>query len=353
MTPKWDGHRWRIQVMREGKRFSFSEKTPGAKGRRLVIQKYEQWLFDEGSGQKSVSQVAKEYLEDLQARNGIDSESYIQNERYIRLYIAPKCAGRKMCKMSLRDWQSLLNEASGRNKPLAHKTLENLRGIIMGLIKFGYADYQCELPRGELYIPKGHSKKEKEILQPEDVRRLMDPSVKWYHPLFCFLCITGLRPGEALGLKTEDIYEDHIVIRRAINSRGKITEGKNENAKRMIPIGALASGILRKTIRRNEDYKLHTRWVFCSPDGSRGNQSTMRNQWLELKKERELPGTVYGLRHTFISMVKNVMPEQMIKDIVGHSVSMDTFGTYGHIIDGETKKAAEIIELVFKDARSN
>lgn len=347
MTPKWDGHRWRIRVMRGGKKISFSSNIPGTKGRKEVLHKYELWLFDEGSGEKSVSQVVKEYLEDLKARNGSDSESYIQNERYIRLYIAPKTVGRKMSKMTLRDWQSVINSATGRNKPLSHKTLENLRGILMGLIKFGYSDYQCEMPRGELYIPKGHSKEEKEILQPDDVRRLLEPSDKWYHPIFCFLVITGMRPGEALGLKREDIFEDHIVIHRAVNHRGIITQGKNENARRMVPIGSLASGILRKTIRRNDDMKLRTDWVFCSKDGAPGKQSTMRNQWLELKTERQLPGTIYSLRHTFISMVKNAMPEQMVKDIVGHSVSMDTFGTYGHIVDGEKKKAAEIIDLSF------
>lgn len=346
-TPVWDGQRWRIRVMREGKSYSFSSSTPGTKGRKEVIQKYEAWNYGEGSGTKSVERVAREYLEDLKARNGDDAESYIQNERYIRLYILPKTNGKKMCKMTLRDWQAILNSATGRNKPLSHKTLQNLRGIISGLIKFGYSDYQCELPRGELYIPKGHSKAEKEILQPDDVRKLLEPSDKWYHPLFAFLVITGMRPGEALGLKRDDIFEDHVVIRRAVNARGKITEGKNDNARRMVPIGALASGILRKTIRRNDDMKLYTDWIFCSPGGAPGKQSTMRNQWQELKAERNLPGTVYCLRHTFISTVKNLMPEQMIKDIVGHSVSMDTFGTYGHIVDGEQKKAAEIIDLSF------
>ena len=115
----------------------------------------------------------------------------------------------------------------------------------------------------------------------------------------------------------------------------------------MIPIGELASAILRKTIQRNEDYNLRTDWIFCSPDGSQGNQSTMRNHWAILKKERNLPGTVYSLRHTFISIMKNVMPEQTIKDIVGHSVSMDTFGTYGHILDTESREAAQVIDLTF------
>ena len=45
--------------------------------------------------------------------------------------------------------------------------------------------------------------------------------------------------------------------------------------------------------------------------------------------------------------MKNVLPEQAIKDIVGHSVSMDTFGTYGHILDGEDRETAQVIDLTF------
>jgi integrase len=73
----------------------------------------------------------------------------------------------------------------------------------------------------------------------------------------------------------------------------------------------------------------------------------MRNNWLTLKDERQLSGTVYSLRHTFISMTKSVLPESTIKDIVGHSVSMHTLQVYGHIVDGEDKKAAEVIDLTF------
>lgn len=348
MTPKFDGKRWRIQVMREGKRYSFSSSLPGTKGRKEVLRMYESWLFDKGSGQKSVSKVAQEYLEDLKARNGAQSGSYYQVEAYIRLYITPKCASKKICKMTLRDWQSLINEAVTRSgEPLSDKTLRNLRSIIMGLIKFGYEDYQCEKPRGELYIPKGRTKSEKQILQRDAVARLLEPSEEWYHPALCLLVLTGMRPGEVLGLKNSDVSGDSIVIRRAVNDKGLITNCKNENARRVIPIGTLASGIIRKTIRRNERCKLHTEWVFCAPSGAHGTQAGLRKSWNRLKIDRDLAGTVYGLRHTFISLMKNVMPEQMIKDIVGHSVSMDTFGTYGHIIDGEQRRAAKIIDLSF------
>lgn len=347
-APRWDGTRWRIQARKDGKRYSFSCSTPGIKGRRECQRKYEAWFYGEATGEKTVARIAAEYLEDLKARCGEHSGAYDQNECYIRLYIAPVCFHKKICKMTLRDWQSVINGAQGHNKPLSEKTLKNLRGIINALIKFAYEDYQCEPLRGSLYIPKGHSRKEKEVLDREDVRRLLEPSPLWYHGAFVLGVLTGLRPGEILGIQTEDFKGNRLYIRRAVNARGHITDGKNENARRMVPVGELARSILMETIKRNEEHNLNTPWVFCSPDGSQGKQNGLRKHWAKLKEERDLPGTVYSLRHTFISLMKNVMPEAMIKEIVGHSTSMNTLGTYGHILKEDAREAASIIDLTFE-----
>lgn len=348
ITPKYDGERWRIRIQKEGKKYSFSSSIAGAKGKRECKEKFERWYYGSGLVDgKTVGSVCADYLDDLKARRGEMSESYIQNERYIRLYIAPVLGTKKMSKVTLREWQAVINSATGRNKPLSHKTLENLRGIISAIVKYGYANYECELLRGSLYIPQGHDRKEKEILQPNEIKRLFEPSDKWYHPLFCFLALTGMRPGEALGLQIDDIKGDRAYINRSVNAKGRITSGKNANARRMIPLGSLALGILQSTIERNDKKNLHTKWIFCDKYGDKGNQSTMRNQWNELKAERDLHGTVYSLRHTFISITKSVLPESTIKDIVGHSVNMPTMSVYGHIVDGESKKAAEVIDLTF------
>ena len=349
--PHWDGKRWRIQVRRDGRRHSFSSSIAGAKGRRECQRKFDDWYYGEGSGEKTVGQVCSEFLADVKARCGEHSPGLEQYECYIRLYVAPVCASRKICKMTLRDWQNVINGAQGRNKPLSEKTLKNLRGIIMGIIKFAYQDYQCEMLRGDLYIPKGHPKQEKEILQPDHVRLLLEDNSVWYSSLYKFLLVTGVRPSEALGLRLDDVYEDHIVIRRGVNARGHITEGKNANARRMIPLGDFAKSILQETIRRNEAMNLHTQWIFCSRDGSQGNQGRMRKQWQKLKAEHGLNGTVYSLRHTFISYMKNVLPEAMLKDIVGHSVSMPTLSVYGHLVDGDQRRAAQVIDLTFSEVK--
>lgn len=354
MKPTWDGKRWRIRVMVEGKRHSFDSSIPGARGRKECERKYNDWLYNEASGEKTFGRVADEYLRDLEARNGKTSGSYIQSECYIRLYIRPALASRKMCKLTLRDYQSVINGASGASgEPLSHKTLSNIRAILMGIVKFGYADYQCELPRGELYIPKGHARNEKEILQRSDIARLFEPCELWYWRAFCFMCITGLRPSECLGIQIGDIEQDCVRIRRAVNSRNYITDGKNKNARRTVPIGATARSILNEIIDRNERMNLHTEWVFCAVDGQHGNQCTMRNQWARLKQERDLPGTLYSFRHTFVSMMKDQLSEAAIREYIGHSEHMDTYGTYSHEVDDQHKKTAEIIDLTFQNFAHN
>ena len=57
--------------------------------------------------------------------------------------------------------------------------------------------------------------------------------------------------------------------------------------------------------------------------------------------------TPYELRHTFVSIAKS-LPVGMVKSIVGHSESMDTFGVYGHAIKGEDAAITAALEDAFR-----
>ena len=351
-TPRWDTkkNRWVLDVCVDGIRKQFTSAQEGRKGLKEVNTKYQAWLMNETTGVKTVDQVAKQYFDDLQARRGLNCPTYIQYEGYYRLHIAPKLGKYKMNKVSLRMWQSVLNEARGQKAPLSKKVLSNIMALINSLVKYGYQNFECDLLRGKLFVPTGHPTKEKAILTKTEVRKIFAyESNKIYYPLFCWLLVTGMRPGEGLGLQIGDIEGDEIRIKRSVNAQGIITQGKNENAKRVIPLGSTAKRILEETIQRNKDLKLDTEWIFCSDEGGIGSQSTMRNHWNELKAELGLNKevTCYGLRHTFVSLMKGVLPDQVIKDIVGHSLSMRTFETYGHITESEAVESAEIIDLTF------
>ena len=56
--------------------------------------------------------------------------------------------------------------------------------------------------------------------------------------------------------------------------------------------------------------------------------------------------TPYELRHTFVSIAK-VLPAGLVKSLVGHSQDMDTFGVYGHELEGDTQQQVNALNSVF------
>lgn len=351
--PKWNKERklWIIQGKHNGIRKVFYSSTPGQKGKREVLDKYDDWIEFGGSQKITVEKCVELYLKDIESRIG-KKDTYRKTEIYTRLYVLPALGKCKMSNLSLRDWQSVLNNARAvrePSKPLSYKTMTHLRTVCVGLHKFAYVNYYCDEWRGSLYIPTGHQKGEREILQPSDIARLFEPCDLHYVNAFRVMLLCGLRPGECYGIKEEDIKGNVLYISRAINDEGEITQGKNKNARRAIPLPPLAAQLINETIERNHRANFGTTWVFCNYYGDKANQGTARKQWNRLKAERGLPGSPYSLRHTFVSIVSSqtTLAEGTIKDIVGHSEAMDT-GIYKHRVDGELEKAAKVINLTFE-----
>lgn len=352
-NPKWNKTRgmWVLQAKHNGMRKTFYSSVKGASGKREVLSKYNDWLDFGGVTDISVSKCIELYLKDIESRLGRKT-SYIRTESYSRLYIVPTLGKAKMNKLSLREWQAVISNARPHRddvKSLSYKTLCNLREVISGLHRFAYNNYFCDAWRGELYIPQGHKKGEKEILQPNEIKRLFEDSDIWYLSAIQVMLLCGLRPSECLGLQVSDIGEGVLYVRRGVNTRGEITQGKTKNARRVVPMPKLAEVIIRQTIERNDKARFNTKWIFCNGSGGMGSQSTMRKQWERLKIEKGLSGSLYSLRHTFVSIVSSQthLAEGTIKDIVGHG-DFDTFGTYKHQVSGEIEQAADVINLTFE-----
>lgn len=360
-TPKYDKNRgyWRIDGMRNGKRKVFYSKTPGLKGKREVMDAFDAWASN-GTITMTVENAVSLFLEDIIARQGEKSDAYRTASIYSRLYILPALGKCQIGKVSINDWQAVINNATPVKSdapPLSKKTLSNIRAVINQLHKFCYENYYCDEWRGSLYIPKGRRIVGKEILQPKDIKKLFEPSDLQYYPAFLIMLLCGLRPGECLGLQKDDVDTSDprgavLHIRRSINDNNEITSGKNDNALRDVPLPPLALEIINNTIARNLKRGHMCPWIFCGYRGAQPNQDKMRRQWNRLKAERGLPSVPYGLRHTYVSIVSSQTGGQIasgtLREIIGHSESMDTYGVYKKPVKGEIESAASVIDLTFR-----
>lgn len=54
------------------------------------------------------------------------------------------------------------------------------------------------------------------------------------------------------------------------------------------------------------------------------------------------------MEHTFVSVIKAI-PEGYLKQLIGHSKSMDAYGVYAHELNDDSKQAAQLVEEIFKN----
>lgn len=147
--------RWQINVQCKGVRKTFVSSKPGRKGKLEAERKADNWLAkglaDEAS---KVALLLDMYLDDMRMRNGDRSTSYTQNEKFVRLYIKPVIGARRMEDLSAGDCQRIIDTAY-RAKGLSKKTLQGLRGTIMGFLKWARMNKKSALFVEGLIVPAG------------------------------------------------------------------------------------------------------------------------------------------------------------------------------------------------------
>ena len=262
-----------------------------------------------------------------------------------RIWVLPLIGKKRVNALTDADLQTIVNKAHAAGK--SRKTLSSLAGDLRAFCKFyGKAKLSTYLPE-DVQIPAGARLKGKKVLQPDDLVKLFSIDTTLYrgkrvHDDFIhayrFEVLTGLRPGELLGLRWADIKGSTVNLSRAINVKGIETRGKNENAVRSFVLSDVAKAVLEA----QRAITGHCKSVFCLETERR-----YYRRWKVYCAANDLqPVSLYELRHTFVSVVKT-LPAGEVKELVGHSEDMDTFGVYSHALTGEDIATAQAVNAVF------
>lgn len=347
---------WQVKVQRDGERKAFTSSIKGRKGKHAAEAKADEWL-EKGTKDMRFNAAWELFMEDQRERT--QSGNYKKHEQYYNNYILPNVGTLKLSRITPVIWQKCIDAAA--RKGLSRRTCINIRATITCFIKYALRarwDIQ-RLEDGDLIIPRGAApEKPKRVLQPDAIRMLFeDPyvvrygekKIAQYSYAWQFLVATGLRRGEMCGLKNEDIDGKFLTVRRSINNNLEETSGKNDNARRTIELTQTAMDILARQRAMLMESGIISPWVFPDRYGERSNPNYIYNRWRIWAAQHNIEISLHEMRHTFISINKTELPLELMKSVVGHSTSMDTFGVYGHEIEGERHRAAEIIQGVFND----
>lgn len=188
----------------------------------------------------------------------------------------------------------------------------------------------------------------------DEVRRILsvtsdDP---WWHAFYLVALTTGLRRGEVLSLRWEDIDLDGGIVQvwrtMAMDDEGRVliaprTKGKR---RRKVVVPAMVCDALR---RMGPGKGL----VFCRPDGRVYQPTTLRNQhrvWCGKAGVRHV--RLHDLRHTTATRLleANVNPK-VVSEVLGHSSTAVTLEVYQHVSEDLIRQAASVLEAAIDPER--
>jgi len=235
-------------------------------------------------------------------------------------------------------------------KELSPKTVLNamvvLKEMFKHAVQWGYLDANpaqyAERPRAE--------DQEMQILTPPEIRRLLDAAHEPVRTLLLCAVLTGMRRGELLGLRWEDIdLEGHrIFVRRAL-WRGKFVTPKSRRSRRTIDLAPTLRAALAKIPSRFQGGL-----VFCSPNGEPINPDTFaQRDWARALRRAELRRIrFHDLRHTYASLlIAQGAHPKYIQAQLGHASIQTTLDRYGHLMpDAHAAEARKLDRLVFGES---
>lgn len=182
----------------------------------------------------------------------------------------------------------------------------------------------------------------------DEVRRLADAAREEDTRTAVLLAAaTGLRLGELLGLRWEDIDLERGAL-RVVRSRSHGVGGdvtgppKTRSSRRTIPLGPATADMLRRHRERTGG----DGWVWPGRRGEVLARKTLQHRFMRLREAagvRPLP--FHALRHSFATfMLESGVHPRVVQDMLGHANIDVTMRTYSHLTDSVRWEAAGVAD---------
>jgi len=182
--------------------------------------------------------------------------------------------------------------------------------------------------------------------------------------LWHLLALTGMRRGEGLGLRWEDVdlQTARLAVRRALIPTGGevvVSEPKTAKGRRVIALDASTVEVLKAQAARQLAEQSGAGWsdsgyVFTIASGEPLDPEDVTRYFRQAVKRAMMPQIrLHDLRHTHatLALQAGVHPK-VVSERLGHATVAITLDTYSHAIPAMQEEAAALIaELVFADGR--
>jgi integrase len=317
------------------------------------------------AGSTTLGKYLEWWLENV-VKVEVAHRTYHNYHSQVRNHILPALGKKKLKTLKLDDLENLYRSIS--NSGLSSATIRYVHSVlrralnhamVRGLVLRNVAE-GASLPRLD--------RKEREILTPEEVKRFLkaasgDP----LEALYVIAVTCGLRQGELLGLRWEDVdleagtLKVRRQLQRSRDGSGMIsipTKNKKDRVVRLCN-DAIKSLKAHKERQVEQIASAKSHWrdpevVFASTIGTPLDPSNVVDRSFKpLLTRAGLPDIrFHDLRHACATLLLSEgVPVKVVQEILGHSSVSVTMDVYSHVLPDMQERAAAVMDGLLSDIR--
>ena len=277
----------------------------------------------------------------------LPSLKYATQEHYkylIETHVLPTLGNVQLRLISRAAIQNLI--AAKLKEKLSWRTVKHIRTVFGTLLEtavvWGFIE---DNPVRKTRLPRRGPRPEKRVLSPEQLRLLLESLPEPTKSVVWLLILTGLRIGELLALRWQDIDLQNGVLRvsRTVYE-GHFDEPKTPSSNRVVPLSPKAIEILAS---RKPQACGHEVLVFSSKRGTPLCRRNLFNRQLApaLKALAIEKVSWHSFRHCHATLLDAVgTPLGTVQSILGHSSPEVTRTVYMHSLPAGAREAVEKVE---------
>ena len=315
------------------------------------------------AGQYTVGQWMDVWYENY-SKIKVRPSSHKTYKGYIENHIKPSIGKIPLSKLTTLEVQALYRKllTSGRvertesqqqPKGLSAKTVRNINQVISSAMELAKSQKLISTnPTDGCALPKVEHQEMKTLTADQLAAFFREAKNSGVFEMYYLELATGLRRGELLGLKWDDINLDIGVIqvkRQVARIDGEVVEAplKTKNSYRTLSIGADAIEILRE-----QRSKVADEYVFPSPNGGPISRDSVLHMLHRVLERAGLPKIrFHDLRHTFSTLaLQNGVDIKTVSGMLGHYSAGFTLDTYDHVTTAAQKEAARTMDNLLSDS---
>jgi len=257
----------------------------------------------------------------------------------------------KIVKTDLLVWQGKIRESG-----VSSKRVHNIRMVFQGIL--GDAASDGIIPKNPFDGMRGVRQTTEKDIYPftlDEARTIIINADGWYKNFLSLSFFTGMRTGEMMALRWEDInfQSKKIRIERSIRA-GVIGEPKTSSSNRTIdmlpPVEKALKDQFKETGLRGKEIFLNTHG-----DGFKDAGSIRKTYWDPLIKRLGLPSrNQYQTRHTFATMMISRGEDILwVSKMLGHKDASITLRFYAkHNEEKSVKRASFLDDFIVEPAHA-